>query len=477
MKTKFKKTKFMSALFTLASLLVSLVPTIAHASVASTIPFQGRFLASPGVPAANKNFEMRFSFWGNPDFSDGVDRVNGELVGTTWSETVSVTTDSSGFFFVEVGNTKAFPIFDANAHKYLQAEVKLAGNPDTSFFLLDNMPSNPVVDRKSISNSAYAQNSARLNGHALGFNAGEVPFLNADGVFDRSILDIGTWLNPVTNIEAMNAIATPEQGAIVFVQSENSLYSYNGIAWDKIGTDLQNAVDQLNIDVAQNSSDITTNASNILANLTAIQSNDVDIASNLAQIQLNDVDIASNLAQIQSNDNDIDGLNTRVTVNEGDIANRYTKQEIDNQLSELVSGLSWQDAVDNVSDLAIAYPNVKEGTTAYVSNVGEIYTFNGTAWVKSGASFFQIATEDVAGKVVLAADSETTGGKAVQGNDSRLAQVAVNTSNITSNAATISINASDISTNASGVAANVSALDDLRTFASAGFDTFIIPID
>ncbi len=460
---KIKKARFLSTIVTLTSLIVSLVPTLAHASVASTIPFQGRFLSSPGTPAANKNFEMRFSLWADSDFSDGVDRVNGTLVGTTWSEIVTVTTDASGFFFIEVGTKNAFPVFDSESYKYLQAEVKLAGAADTSFFLLDNMPSNPSVDRKSVANSAYAQNSARLDGHALGFNADEVPFLNADGVFDRSILDIGTWLNPVPSIDAMNAIATPEQGAIVFVQSENSLYSYSGTSWDKIGVDLQNAVDQLNINVAKNSTDISTNTDNISANLGTIQSNDVDIASNLAQIQ--------------SNDSDIAGLDARVTVNEGDIANRYTKQEINNQLSELVSGLSWRGSVDKISDLATTYPDVKEGTTVFVSDVGEIYTYNGLDWIKSGASFFQVATEDVAGKVELASDGETTGGKAVQGNDSRLAQVAVNTSNINSNAATISVNATDISTNASGVASNVSALDNLRTFASAGFDTFIIPID
>ncbi len=464
MKTKkLKQIKFLSTIFTLASLVLSLVPTITHASVASTIPFQGRFLSAPGVPAANKNFEIRFSFWADSNFTDGVDRVNGSLVGSAWSEIVTVTTDVSGFFFIEVGTQNTFPIFDADSHKYLQAEVKLAGSPDTSFFLLDNMPSNPLIDRKSIANSAYSQNSARLDGHALGFGVDEIPFLNTDGVFDRSILDIGTWLDPVTDVDAMNALLLPEQGAIVFVQSENSLYSYSGISWDKIGVDLQNAVDQLNADVATNTDNIATNTSGI--------------ASNLSQIQANDVDISLNLAQIQSNDGDITGLDTRVTVNEGDIANRYTKQEIDNQLSELVSGLSWQDAVDNVSDLATTYPNVKEGTTAYVSNVGEIYTFNGTDWVKSGSAFFQVATEDIAGKVVLASDGESTGGNAVQGNDSRLAQVAVNTSNITSNAATISANASDISTNADGVSANVSALADLRTFASAGFDTFIIPVE
>lgn len=67
----------------------------AHAAVSNTIAYQGRLLSGPTTPAANLNFEMRFSLWSDADFVDGIDRNgSGALVGTIWQEEVPMVTDS-----------------------------------------------------------------------------------------------------------------------------------------------------------------------------------------------------------------------------------------------------------------------------------------------------------------------------------------------------------------------------------------------
>ncbi len=181
-------------------------------------------------------------------------------------------------------------------------------------------------------------------------------------------------------------------------------------------------------------------------------------------------------------------------------------------ISQTVEGLDWKESVATFNDLATTYPTPQDGWTAYVADVGEIYTYSVTelTWLKTGATFFEDATESVAGKVVLAANGETTGGKVVQANDSRLAQVGVNTGNIANNLtaiqsndtdiaanlAAIQGNDTDIATNASDILANAGAITSnntdiagnatdiaandtdiatLQNFTSAGYDVFILP--
>lgn len=473
----------------------------AEAAVANTIAFQGRLLSSPTSPAANQNFDVRFSFWADADFNDGVDRDGaGALVGAAWQEVVSMTTDSQGFFILDVGSVTALPEFDAASHRFLQAEVKASGAADTTYFVLDNKAADANVDRKSLVNSAYAQNALRLDGKSLGFGADNIPYLDGNGKLDRSLITDDQWLDPVADVTAMNAIASPTTGDAVYVASEERIYTYNGTLWVKTGADTDADLAALDSRVTTAESNITTNASaastnatdiasnlaaiqsndtdiannaaGVASNLTSIQSNDTDIAANLAAIQSNDTDIAANLAAIQSNDTDITSLDARVTTNEGDITNRYTKAEVDNLMTEAINNLAWRDSVADVADLTTTYPTPLDGWTAYVSNVDEIYTYNGTAWVKTGAAFFEDATESVAGKVTLAADGETTGGKVVQANDSRLAQVGVNTSNIATNATDIASNLSAIQSNDT----DITALDGRMTTAEtniAGNDTDI----
>lgn len=594
-------------------------PLQAEAAVATTVPFRGRLLTSATTAAANQSFSIRFSIWADADFSAGSDvDGSGALVGSAWQEVTSITTDAQGFFTAEVGSVTTLPNFDFSTHRFLQAEVKATSAADTAYFVLDTLPTNASVDRKSLSATPYALNASRLEGKSLGFDAGEIPYLDEDGKFDRSLITDDSWLDPVADLTAMNAIASPAAGDVTFVFSEGRIYTYSGSAWAKTGGDLDSSVAALDTrlttaesDIAQaivdiasnlaaiaandgdiatnisnissnlaaigsNDTDIATNVSNIASNLAAIQANDGDIAtniaaiaSNLAAIQANDAEIAANVAAIAANDTDIAAnlaaigaetaarsaadavLQADIDQNESDAdaaiaaetaarstaitaeaearaaaiaaldADTYSQTEVDTLVSSAIQGLSWKSPVATVSALSTTYASPISGDTVYVTGTGEIYTYanSGDGWVKTGADFFQDASTTTAGIVRLAADGEIAAGKAVQSNDSRLAQVSTNTSNIATNAGLVSTLQADVDQNEAdadaalaaevvarnaaiavetaardaavaalqadvdqneadadtAIAANVTSINNMQNLFSAGFDVFILP--
>lgn len=571
-----------TASMALAALAFSFMPmATTHAAVANTISFQGRLLTGPTTPAANVNFEMRFSLWAGADFVDGVDRNAGALVGAPWQEVQSVTTDAQGFFIANVGSVTALPtVFDSNLYQYLQAEVKPQGQPDTKYFLLDTMAANSSVDRKSISNSVYAQNAARLDGRKLGFEAGDIPFLDpTTGKLDRNLMTDDSWLDPVADETALNAITDPQAGDIVFVISTQRIYTYNGSSWLKTGADSDASLSSLDArtttaegNIAANTtainaettratdaeSTLTTNltaevtrATNAeagivsdlndetdrataaeQANTTAINSEasrataaEAGITSDLdaettrattAETNLNtalnnettratgaesvlsgrltttEANTAANLAAIQSNDGELATLNGDVNT-AGSVLKSIKDNasnagfasgtglaattlgsaidEVNTNLSNAIQGLSWKSPVANVADLTTTYTNPVEGDTAYITSLGEIYTYNGTDWVKTGADFFQDGDTSNKGIVQFATDGEIAALKAVQSNDSRLAQVGVNTTNITTNASNIAANNSNISANAAGIASEATRAQDAETALQTALNT------
>jgi hypothetical protein len=210
-----------------------------YATNTNYLNFQGRLLMSATTPAANFTFNLRLSMWDDEDYVSAVDiDPSGVLVGASWQEVQTLTTDSQGFFVAKVGLVTPLPEFDPAIHRYIQGEVKQTTASNTTYYLLDNKLSDASIDRKSILDSAYAQNALRLNGHDTGTDAGDIPFLNAEGKLSRALLEVGTWLDPVADTVALASITGMTEGSLVFVESENSLYVYQDSAWAKMGTDM-----------------------------------------------------------------------------------------------------------------------------------------------------------------------------------------------------------------------------------------------
>ncbi len=532
------------AAMVLVAITFSFMPAGAEAAVANTLSFQGRLLTGPTTPAANVTVQIRHSMWAGADFVDGVDRDgSGALVGAPWEEVQTITTDAQGFFMTIVGSVTALPtVFDSNLHQYLQAEVKANGSADTTYFLLDNMTANNAIDRKSITASVYAQNAARLDGRELGFGNGDIPYLDdVTGLLNHELLTDSSWRAPVADLAAMAALTDMVDGTVVFVVAEERMYTYDlgGTTWIRTGGDSEGDITALEGRMDTAETNITTNAANIATNVTNISTNATAIAAEQTRAEAAESTLTTNLANEVTRATAAEGVNaTNITSNDGELATLNADvdtagsvlnsvrenatnatfssstglssttlgtaiDEVHTAIDSLASGTNWKAAVTDFADLATTYPAAVIGDTAYVTALGEIYTYDGAAWVKTGADFFQDGTEADKGIVQFASDREDVALKAVQANDGRFDDIVTNATNITTNAANITTNATavateqaraeaaeaanaaNITTNTDGLAAeitrataaedaNAADIAEHRDFNSVGFDVFVI---
>lgn len=76
---------------------------------------------------------------------------------------------------------------------------------------------------------------------------------------------------------------------------------------------------------------------------------------------------------------------------------KYTKSEIDNLLSALVTGMIPQSSVASVADIATTYPNPKQGWSVETDDTGYTYTYNGSDWIVTSKNNVPLATDNSAG--------------------------------------------------------------------------------
>lgn len=78
---------------------------------------------------------------------------------------------------------------------------------------------------------------------------------------------------------------------------------------------------------------------------------------------------------------------------------KYTKNEIDNKLSVLVTNLDWKESVATISSLATTYPTPDDGWTVNVKDTDITYRYDGIAWIPISANSIPLATSSVDGKM------------------------------------------------------------------------------
>lgn len=80
---------------------------------------------------------------------------------------------------------------------------------------------------------------------------------------------------------------------------------------------------------------------------------------------------------------------------------KYTKTEVDNKISAVVSNLEWKESVDTYEDLYTTYPNPREGWTVGVNDTNIVYRFDETEdeWIPISANSIPLATHEVDGKL------------------------------------------------------------------------------
>ena len=77
----------------------------------------------------------------------------------------------------------------------------------------------------------------------------------------------------------------------------------------------------------------------------------------------------------------------------------YSKTEVDNAISAVVTSLDWKESVATYNDIATTYPIPEDGWTVTAKDTDETYRYNGTEWVSISASTIPLASDSVDGKM------------------------------------------------------------------------------
>ncbi len=197
--------------------------------------YQGRIKDDQGGYAIG-DYTFRFSMWQNPNTTAG-DVSNGEInINAThylgWQEekTLALVADDDGLFLFFLGSTSPLPedLFTGNNHVYLHVDVKTTGQPDSTYEQID-ASIDTAKTRRSFSPVPYAKNADKLDSRHVGFDPGNIPYVNENtGLLPENIIPGGTNLNTFTLDNNGDAAAT-DTLALQFGSTLAKTLSWNGM--------------------------------------------------------------------------------------------------------------------------------------------------------------------------------------------------------------------------------------------------------
>ena len=88
---------------------------------------------------------------------------------------------------------------------------------------------------------------------------------------------------------------------------------------------------------------------------------------------------------------------------------KYSKNEVDNKINQVVSNMDWKESVNTYADLATTYTNAEDGWTANTKDTDITYRYNGSEWISISANSIPLATSSVDGKMSKADKSKLDG--------------------------------------------------------------------
>lgn len=78
---------------------------------------------------------------------------------------------------------------------------------------------------------------------------------------------------------------------------------------------------------------------------------------------------------------------------------KYSKNEIDNKINQVITDLDWKESVATYSALSTTYPSPQDGWTVNVKDTDTTYRWSGTAWISISANSIPLATTSTDGKM------------------------------------------------------------------------------
>lgn len=138
----------------------------------------------------------------------------------------------------------------------------------------------------------------------------------------------------------------------------------------------------------------TNRAKSVESSLTTNLNAEITRATNAENTLTNNINSESTRAKAAENT-----LTNAINSNTPIWNDKYTKNEIDNKLSALVTSLDWKESVDTFSVIATTYPSPEDGWTINVKDTDITYRYDGTAWIPISANSIPLASSSVDGKM------------------------------------------------------------------------------
>lgn len=189
--------------------------------------------------------------------------------------------------------------------------------------------------------------------------------------------------NTLTN--NLNSEITRAQGAEADLSSSlNSEETRAKGAEGTLTTNLGTTNTNLNNEITRAKNEEATLSSNLSSETTRAQGAESTLTANL------------NLETARAK-NAENGITNTISANKPIWDDKYTKNEIDNKISAVVTSLDYKEHVATFTDLATTYPDAKDGWTASVDADNYTYKFNGTSWIPISANSVPLASSSVSG--------------------------------------------------------------------------------
>lgn len=195
----------------------------------------------------------------------------------------------------------------------------------------------------------------------------------------QPLVKIGDVLGNYTDITDLQTKNPAIQGKL-YLTNDSKLYTYNGTSYELISG--SEAISADNVTETATHKVMTADERIKLAGIEENANNYVHP----------DTHTPSEIAT--------DASNRFVT--DAQIANwddKYTKAEVDNKVSAVVTGLDWKESVATFADLATTYPTAEEGWTASANDDDVIYRYDGASWIAVSANSIPLATQTLDGKM------------------------------------------------------------------------------
>ncbi len=80
-------------------------------------------------------------------------------------------------------------------------------------------------------------------------------------------------------------------------------------------------------------------------------------------------------------------------------SDKYTKNEIDNKISQVITDLDWKESVNTFSDIAKTYPTADDGWTVNVKDNNITYRYDGSKWIDISSNSIPLATNTLDGRM------------------------------------------------------------------------------